>query len=151
MFYLTDTNVSARRILPTDPQHPLVTQAIDLLRQQGAVLHITAQIIVEFHALATRSTDANGLGMTAVQASLEARKMEAIFPLLPEIPAIFPLWRNLVDTYNIVGRQVYDARLVAVMQAHGVTHLLTLNPTHFRRFSGITVVEPRNVSGVMTS
>ena len=33
--------------------------------------------------------------------------------------------------------------LVAVMLAHGVTHLLTLNPTHFRRFSDlITIVEP---------
>lgn len=33
-------------------------------------------------------------------------------------------------------------------QAHGVTHLLTMNPTHFRRFAGISVVEPKDVPGV---
>ena len=148
MSYLADTNVASRRVLPPDPHHAIITQAIDLLRQQGEVLHITAQIIVEFHALATRPADANGLAMTAAQASIEARKMESIFPLLLEIPAIFPLWCNLVDTYSVIGRQVYDARLVAVMQAHGITHLLTMNPTHFRRFAGITVVEPKNVPGV---
>ena len=148
MAYLVDTNVASRRVLPADAQHSVVSQAIDLIRQQGEVLHITAQIIVESHALATRPTDANGLGMTAPQARLEARKIQAIFPLLPEVPAIFPLGRNLVDTYSVVGRQVYDARIVAVMQAHGVTHLLTMNPTHFRRFAGITIVEPKDVPGV---
>lgn len=146
MSYLADTNVASRRVLPTDPQHLIVTQAIDRLRQQGEIIQIAPQIIIEFHALATRPIDANGLGMTAAQASLEAMKIETIFPLLPEIPAIFPMWRNLVDTYGVIGRQVYDARLVAVMQTYGITHLLTMNPTHFSRFSGITVVEPKNVT-----
>jgi len=146
--YLVDTNVASRRVLPADPHHFVITQAIDLLRHQGDVLYITAQVIIEFHALATRPVEANGLGMAAAQASLEATKIEAIFPLLPEVPAIFPLWRNLVDTFGVIGRQVYDARIVAVMQAHGVTHVLTMNPTHFRRFAGITVVEPQDVVGV---
>lgn len=150
MAYLVDTNVAVRRVLPTDPQHSVVTQAIDSLRQQGEILSITAQIIVEFHALATRPTEANGLGMTALQASMEAQKIEAIFPLLPEVPAIFPSWRSIVGTYGIIGRQVYDARLVAVMEAYGITHLLTMNPTHFRRFDRITVVEPKHVSGVVS-
>ena len=148
MTYLVDTNVASRRVLPADPHHFVITQAIDLLRHQGDVLYITAQVIIEFHALATRPVEANGLGMAAAQASLEATKIEAIFPLLPEVPAIFPLWRNLVDTFGVIGRQVYDARIVAVMQAHGVTHVLTMNPTHFRRFAGITVVEPQDVVGV---
>lgn len=71
--------------------------------------------------------------------------MEALFPLAPETPAIYPLWRALVDTYSIIGRQVFDARLVAVMHTHGITHLLTLNPSHFQRFAGITVVDPQTV------
>ena len=62
-----------------------------------------------------------------------------------ETPAIYPLWRSLVDAHDVIGRQVFDARLVAVMQAHGLTHLLTLNPAHFRRFPGLTVVDPHDV------
>jgi predicted nucleic acid-binding protein len=45
---------------------------------------------------------------------------------------------------NQLRRQVFDDRLVAVMQAHGLTHLLTLDPAHFRRFPGLTVVDPHD-------
>jgi len=145
---LVDTNVAARSVLVDDPNHTSTIQAVDQLREQGAVLHVTAQVLIEFHALATRPAEANGLGMTAAVASQEARNIEAIYPLLPEVAGIYPLWRRLVDSYGIIGRQVYDTRLVAVMQAHGITHILTMNPTHFRRFTEITVIEPKDVLGV---
>ena len=51
----------------------------------------------------------------------------------------------LVDTYGVIGRQVYDTRIVAVMHAYNITHLLTVIPTHFRRFANIAVVEPKDV------
>jgi hypothetical protein len=41
--------------------------------------------------------------------------------------------------------QVHDARLVAVMRVHGLTHVLTFNPTDFTRYPGITVVRPQDV------
>ena len=146
MAYLTDTNIVLRRILASDPLHATVKAATDALLLQGEALYVTGQILIEFRALATRPVEANGLGLAPADASREAQRIEALFPLAAETPAIFPLWRALVDTYGIVGRQVYDARLVAVMQAHGITHLLTLNPTHFRRFAEITVVEPGSLS-----
>jgi len=146
MAYLADTNIVIRRVTTGDPQYPLIGAALTKLDQQGETVYITAQNLVEFQALATRPATANGWGLTTAQASAEAQKIEAIFPLLPETPGIYPLWRNLVDTYAVTGRQVYDARLVAVMQAHGITHLLTLDPTGFRRYSAvITVVEPHAV------
>ena len=35
-----------------------------------------------------------------------------------------------------------DARIAALMLAHGVTHILTLNPTDFARYQDITPVTP---------
>jgi predicted nucleic acid-binding protein len=146
MAYLADTNIVIRRVVTGDPQYPIISASLTLLDQQGEMVYITAQNLVEFQALATRPITANGWGMTTAQASAEARKIEAIFPLLPETPAIYPLWRNLIDTYNVIGRQVYDARLAAVMLAHGISHILTLDPTGFRRYGAIiTVIEPQNV------
>jgi predicted nucleic acid-binding protein len=145
MAYLADTNVVTRRILPDDPQHGMIRAALLELDRQGETVYITPQVMTEFHALATRPPAANGLGMTAVQARTEAQRIEAIFPLLPDVPAIYPQWRHLTDTYEILGRQVYDARLVAVMLVHGITHILTLNAVHFRRFSEITIVEPADI------
>jgi predicted nucleic acid-binding protein len=143
--YLLDTNVVARRVLASDPLHPIVVTASDTLLRRGEILHITGQNLIEFQALATRPVSANGLGLSGQEATAEARVIEGLFPLLDETPAIYPIWRTMVETHDVAGRQVYDARLVAVMLAHGVTDLLTLNPTHFRRFSAINVTEPQDV------
>jgi len=147
MIYLGDTNVVSRFVLPDDPLHSLVRDAIFELQQRGDLVCVTPQVLVEFQALATRPIEANGLGLTTAQASDRARQIEALYPLLDETPDIYVHWRLLVDAFDVKGRQVYDARLAAVMLAHKITHLLTLNPTHFRRFTGITTVEPQEVIG----
>jgi predicted nucleic acid-binding protein len=142
MRYLADTNIVSRRVLASDPQHGVVKSAVDLLFLQGETIYACPQNLMEFHALATRPVEANGLGMTSADARAEAQVIESVFPLLPDVASIYPNWCALIDAYGVIGRQVYDARLVAVMLAHGVSHLLTLNPAHFRHFGGITVVEP---------
>jgi len=146
MAYLADTNIITRRIIPKDPLHTIVVNALLTLDRRGEVVYVSSQNLIEFHALATRPKTANGLGLTPALASAEAKRIEAIYPVLPDTPAIYPFWRNLVDTYAVVGRQVYDARLVAVMQAHGITHCLTLDPGGFRRYAGlVTIVDPADV------
>jgi len=47
--------------------------------------------------------------------------------------------------HRVAGKQAHDARLVAAMLVHGVTHLLTFNTNDFKRFSEIMVVNPQNV------
>ena len=39
----------------------------------------------------------------------------------------YRIWRRLVVAHAVQGRQVHDARLVALLPAHGITHILTLN------------------------
>lgn len=145
MAYLADTNVVFRRVIASDPLHVLAKTALDALLLQGETVYVTAQNLIEFQALATRPIESNGLGMSTSEASAQARQIQALFSLLPETPDIYKEWRALVDAHDMRGRQVYDARLVAVMLAHGVTHLLTLNPTHFRRCGDIAVVEPQQL------
>jgi len=45
-----------------------------------------------------------------------------------------------------MGRQVFNARLVAVMVMHGVEDLLTFNGSHFARYREITVHTPEGVA-----
>ena len=42
--------------------------------------------------------------------------------------------------------QVHDARLVALMQVHGITHILTLNRADFARYPGIVPIDPVSLS-----
>jgi predicted nucleic acid-binding protein len=45
----------------------------------------------------------------------------------------------------VIGKQVYDARLVAAMSVHNLTSLLTFNDRDFKRFTQIIVVSPHNL------
>jgi predicted nucleic acid-binding protein len=150
MLYLADTNVIARRVLPADAKYPVVCTAVDRLLRRGETICVTAQNLIEFRALATRPLSANGLGLTPEEARERSSRIEAVFDLLPETPDVYRHWRRLADLHGVTGRQVFDTRLVAVMLTHGVTHILTLDAPHFRRFvaDGITVVEPHEVSEV---
>lgn len=47
--------------------------------------------------------------------------------------------------YSVVGVQAHDARIVAVMNVNGLTHVLTLNGADFSRYAGITCVAPDQV------
>jgi hypothetical protein len=61
--------------------------------------------------------------------------LEAAFPLLAETPDIYPAWKAIVGALGVVGKQVHDARLVAVCHVHHAMHRLTFNVNHFARLA----------------
>jgi predicted nucleic acid-binding protein len=149
MAHLLDTNVLVRLADATDPLYPAAARAVLELHRRGEVLHVTPQVLVEFRNVATRPAANNGLGLSTVDAEAQAAGFERQFPLLAETPDIFPAWKALVGAMGVIGKQVHDARLVAVCHVHAVTHLLTFNVAHFVRLAGfgpgIVVVDPATV------
>jgi predicted nucleic acid-binding protein len=147
--HLVDTSVLARLANTADPFHAVAAHAVMELHRGGEVLHITAQNLVEFRNLATRPKAVNGLGLSVVDAEAKAAVFEGSFPLLAETPDIYSAWKALVGALGIIGKQVHDARLVAVCHVHAVTHLLTFNVSHFGRMAGfgpgVVVVDPATV------
>ncbi len=145
--YLVDTSVIGRTILQGDPDFLSAQSALNTLTERQDNLCIAAQNLIEFRSMATRPAGppSNGLGLSSIQADSELARIRSVFNFLPDTASIYEEWERLVSTYGIVGRQVYDARLVAIMRVYGITHILTLNAQHFRRFHGITVVQPVEV------
>ncbi len=141
---LSYTNVLLRFVDRTHPLHSIMRSAVRQLHNQGHHLEVTPQNCVEFWNVATRPVAKNGFGLTTSDTSHLLRLIERLFPLLPDTPALYPEWRRLVVTFNVAGVQVHDARLVAAMNVHGVSHILTLNPTDFLRYSkiGIVAIDP---------
>jgi predicted nucleic acid-binding protein len=147
VIYLVDTNVLLRFAGRAHPLHPAVRAAVRKLRAGGHVLQAASQNFVEFWNVATRPTARNGFGLAPADAEWELRLVERVFPLLVDSPAVYPEWRRLVVAYGVSGIQVHDARLVAAMLAHGISHILTLNTADFRRYApaGVVAVDPRSV------
>ena len=49
------------------------------------------------------------------------------------------LLRTLVHRYQVRGKNIHDANVVAVMLTHGVRRLATFNSADFRRFDEIVL------------
>jgi predicted nucleic acid-binding protein len=135
VIYLPDTNVLLRFADRSHPLHATVRAAVRQLRADGHRL------------VATRPADRNGFGLTPAEAERLLRLVERLFPLLPDSPAVYPEWRRLVVSFGVRGVQVHDARLVASMSVHGMTHILTLNAGDFARYApeGIMAVDPHGI------
>jgi hypothetical protein len=73
----------------------------------------------------------NGLGLAASTVEVMSADFELLFSLLPETPNIYPAWKSLVSQAGVIGKQVHDARLVAVCRVHKLSHLMTFNTAHF--------------------
>jgi hypothetical protein len=100
----------------------------------------------ELWNISTRPRANNGLGLTPAQIAANLQDLDTIIERLDDRPESGPEWDRLVVQYQVVGRAVHDAQLVASMLVNGITHLLTLNGADFARYSAeITVVHPRNV------
>jgi predicted nucleic acid-binding protein len=146
--YLLDTNLLVRLANSTDAKFAIATSAVAELHRRGETLHVTPQNLIDFRNVASRPKSLNGLGLPLPSVEMKAEGFEATFSLLPDTPDIFPAWKALVAAAGGSGKQVHDARLAAVCQVYGVTHLLTFNTAHFTRVAaaaGLTVIDPANV------
>jgi len=145
MTVLADTNILARMLQIGHPQQQPAVDAIAALRAQSHALCIVPQNLYEYWVIRTRPVSANGFGKSAVEAAAEVSGLKATFQFLDDTPAIYPAWEQLVTAHAVLGKNAHDARLVAAMVVHGVTHLLTFNDADFRRFTAITVLTPAAV------
>jgi len=115
---------------------------------RGYAPTIVPQIIYEYWVVATRPLAENGLGLSTSEVDVEVSQIIDQFHLLRDERAVFDHWRRLVVDHAVQGKNAHDTRLVAAMQRHGVTHILTFNDSHFSRFSEIVVVHPDNAAGI---
>jgi len=95
--------------------------------------------------VATRPAVNNGLALSLTETAAHIKTFKQTFTLLPDTPDIFSEWEHLVELHSVSGRQSHDARLVAAMLVHDLTHILTFNTDDFKRYKEVTVVDPTSV------
>ncbi len=146
MNILLDANILLRLADPSSAAHAVAATSVSALRTQGEALHIVPQCIYEFWAVATRPIANNGLGLSAAECLQEVANVKAAFPLLNDKPILFTEWEAIVSVFACQGKAAHDARYVAAMRTHGLTHLLTFNVSDFTRYSGITLLDPNTIA-----
>jgi predicted nucleic acid-binding protein len=142
---LIDTNVLLRSVQPSHPMHAGAVHALEVLMKRQEVLAVALQNVAEFWNAATRPVVHNGLGFTLEEAQDELTRIEGFFQILCESTASYETWKTLLIAHRVMGVQVHDARLVAVMKAHGIVQIITFNVADFARFPTIEAVHPDRI------
>ena len=59
-----------------------------------------------------------------------------------------PRYNLVVTIYQIKGKRIHDARLMAVAIAYKISHILTFNPKDFTKIQELTIVQPDEVEAI---
>ena len=147
MKVLIDTNLLVRLDDQAHATHAEAVAAIGVLKANGHECVLVPQVLYEYWVVATRPIQVNGLGMDIALAEQAIDEWMALFRVLLDERGIFVRWKSLVATYQVRGKTAHDTRLVAAMQRHGVSSLLTFNGPDFARFQAIQVYSPAEILG----
>jgi predicted nucleic acid-binding protein len=150
MRILVDTNILGRLSQAGHPMQPVASHAAKTLLDQGHELRTVPQVLYEYWAIATRLAEENGIGLTIAEAQSRLDEFKILLPPLRDERGILEPWEELVVNRQVRGKPTHDARLVAAMQRHSLTHLLTFTVDDFKRFPEIKPLHPSVVAGAAT-
>ena len=139
---LLDTNILLRMMNRAHPKHAAIGAVLKELASRSVELFIAPQVIFESYVVATRPLNVRGFGFGPNDACQLVRNAMQKLPLLPDPSDLTNRWLQICEDHSISGKPAHDARLVAWMDAYGITRLVTLNPADFRRYSHITLIVP---------
>jgi predicted nucleic acid-binding protein len=113
-----DTNVLIYSTVSGNPWYRQARQWLSTLQDTGMRLCVTTQILREYLVVLTHET--------------VFEKSFGIDQALAQVGAI-------LHRYQIRGKQIHDANIVAVMLTHGIHRLVTYNRADFVRFDEVSL------------
>ncbi len=135
-----DTNILIYANVATAPLHDQALTAIRQAHQTGRPLWISRQVLREFIAARTRP-------QTFAQASApevvieRVRYLEERFQVADDTATVTGQLVRLLNDFQIGGKQVHDANIVASMLSYDISCLLTHNVKDFERFGKLLKIE----------
>jgi predicted nucleic acid-binding protein len=143
MRYLLDTGILVRLLHAPDPFNPQIRNTLREIHSAGHTFVTATQNMAEFWNVCTRPAEARGgFGLSVQETQTRLRLLERNIAVLREPKSAYQKWKELLLRYNISGKSVHDARLIALMKGYRIKRILTLNPSDFGRYSGIEVISP---------
>ncbi len=134
-----DTNILVYANIIETPLHESALAAVTTAHKAGRSLWISRQIIREFLVTLTRPQTFENLPKAIVFEQVD--QFIERFEVADDIVAVSEHLIKLMRDFNIGGKQVHDANIVATMLAYHIPCLLTHNVKDFKRFEGLIKIE----------
>jgi predicted nucleic acid-binding protein len=136
-----DSNVIIYAMAERSLLHEGARAALMRFAEKQVPICVSSQVIREVMVCLTRPGMMDH-PLSPKQAAGDAARLETAFSLLEDNPRIRLELYSLVSRYEVSGKQVHDANIVATMRVHGVDSLITHNSKHFQRYAGLIEVVP---------
>lgn len=145
MNVLVDSNILLRTVEPSHTMHAEATASVAALLAGQQRPCLVSQVLYEFWVVGRRPIAQNGLGMSVARGDLQLSRFKSQFPVHDDVPAIRPIWEQLILKYQVMGKTAHDTRLVAAMIVHAIARILTFNTPDFQRYTEIQAIAPADV------
>jgi predicted nucleic acid-binding protein len=134
-----DTNILVYANVLETPFHGQALIAINTAHQAGRNLWISRQVIREYLVTLTRPQAFQNLPRATVLEQI-GQFIER-FEIADDTTTVTEQLLQLLKDYQLGGKQVHDANIVATMKTYGIPALLTHNKKDFERFAQIIYIE----------
>jgi len=75
--------------------------------------------------------------LSSTEVATDIEKWQSIFQIADETEEVTKILLDLIKTYNIKGKKIHDANIVATMLVNGINLLYSFNSDDFVRFEEI--------------
>ncbi|MBI3987768.1 MAG: PIN domain-containing protein [Lentisphaerae bacterium] len=134
-----DTNVLVYANVAEAPHHEAALHHMNTAHAAGTELWLSVQVLREYLAVLSRP-QTFGRRTNPHELVGMVRSFLALFHLAQETTPTLEKLLSLVEQYDVRGKQVHDANIVATMLTGNITHLLTCNTKDFERFSPLITI-----------
>nr|VFK15154.1 MAG: Predicted nucleic acid-binding protein, contains PIN domain [Candidatus Kentron sp. LFY] len=121
------------------PFHEQALTAINAVHQAGRTIWISRQVIREYLVTMTRPQAFENLPKTTVLE--QVGQFIKRFQVANDTAAVTSQLIELMEDFQIGGKQVHDANIIATMLAYDIPSLLTHNIKDFERFGEVIRIE----------
>jgi len=135
-----DTNVLLAATDSSRQEHADCHALLEAGLQGKQSLFISGQVIREYLVVATRPSEVNGFGMSTDQALNNVAQMKQCLQVLDETAEVSNRLTKLVARYELTGKRIHDANIVATMLENGIKQLKTLNFSDFECFEDLSII-----------
>jgi predicted nucleic acid-binding protein len=135
--FFIDTNVLLTATDDTRKYHLEVKKLFKSVIQAGFHLAFCRQVIREYLVVATRPVDVNGFGLRSGDAVHNIMEFQKLVVTYDEKKTTAESLKHLVVKYQLKGKRIHDANIVATMKTHGIRYLMTDNSADFKCFEDI--------------
>lgn len=135
-----DTNVLLAATDRDRSQHQNALTFLDEGLRGSLRLFVTGQIFREYLVVATRPQEVNGLGLSPQEALKNVRGFKSVLQILSEDDKTASGLMTMIQKHGLKGKRIHDANLIASMDRHGLRQLKTYNPSDFKTFPDVDLL-----------